>query len=99
MAQDCIQSASRRRPGAPLGNQNAFIHGRRSKQSSDLCRARAANMKALAWALRELGMIQDRCRPRPLRPDQARFIDQELLEVVRVAGGYYPELDPATTIG
>lgn len=65
------------RGGAPLGNQNRFIHGRRSRAFIQQRRQRAAILKASALLLSQSGMLLGRCRSRPIRPDQWEYLPPE----------------------
>lgn len=68
--------------GAPLGNQNALKHGGRSAEAIEARRRRNALMKAVALLLSRQGMLTHRCKCRPLRDDQIRFVPPEWLDVV-----------------
>ncbi len=71
-----------RRPGAPLGNQNRLIHGRRSKAFIERRKKTAAILRASALAMSRLGFLSGRCRCRPLRPDQLRFVPDDWIPIV-----------------
>ena len=79
MPQSTKQKASR---GAPLGNQNARKHGDRSAVAIEARRRRNALMKAVGLLLANQGMLTHRCRCKPLRDDQIRFVPPEWLNVV-----------------
>jgi hypothetical protein len=68
--------------GAPLGNQNARKHGGRSAEAIEARRRRSALMKAAALLLSRQGWSTHRCKCKPLRPDQIRFVPPEWLDVV-----------------
>jgi len=68
--------------GAPLGNQNALKHGRRTAAAIENRKRRNAEMKAAALLLARQGMLTHRCRCKPLRPDQIRFLPPEWLPIV-----------------
>ena len=71
-----------RRPGAPKGNQNALKHGRRSAAAIEKRRSRNAMLKASALVLSHLGMLDGRCRCKPLRPDQIQYVPAEWLPLI-----------------
>ena len=71
-----------RRPGAPKGNQNARKHGRRSAAAIENRRGRNAMLKASALVLSHLGMLDGRCRCKPLRPDQIQYVPAEWLPLI-----------------
>ena len=70
------------RRGAPAGNQNAKKHGGRSAEAIEARRRRCALMKAAGLLLARQGMLTHRCKCRPLRDDQIRFVPPEWLDVV-----------------
>lgn len=78
-SQSVVQS---RRRGAPVGNQNRLVHGCRSRASIERRKEAAAAIKACALMLSKLGMLDGRCRYRPLRPDQLRFIPPEWIPAI-----------------
>ena len=55
----------RRGPGAPLGNQNALRHGRRSAQAVLSRKLGRARLKALAHMGLATGMFYKGCLPNP----------------------------------
>jgi hypothetical protein len=71
-----------RRPGAPLGNQNALKHGRKTMVAIEKRKSRNAFLKASALLLSRLGALEGRCRCRPLRPDQVVYIPAEWLPII-----------------
>jgi hypothetical protein len=71
-----------RHPGAPKGNQNALKHGRRSAAAIEKRRSRNAMLKASALVLNQLGMLDGRCRCKPLRPDQIQYVPAEWLPLI-----------------
>ena len=71
-----------RRPGAPKGNQNALKHGLRSAAAIENRRGRNAMLKASALVLSHLGMLDGRCRCKPLRPDQIQYVPAEWLPLI-----------------
>lgn len=79
MTQPIKQKPSR---GTPLGNQNALKHGRRSAAAIEKRRGRNAMLKASALVLSHLGMLDGRCRCKPLRPDQIRYVPAEWLPLI-----------------
>jgi len=79
MPQSLKQKTNR---GAPLGNQNALKHGRRTAAAIEDRKRRNAEMKAAALLLARQGMLTHRCRCKPLRPDQVRFVPPEWLAIV-----------------
>ena len=70
------------RRGAPVGNTNALKHGRRTAAAIEDRKRRNAQMKAAALLLARQGMLTHRCRCKPLRDDQIRFVPPEWLDVV-----------------
>jgi len=70
------------RRGAPVGNQNALRHGRRTAAAIEDRKRRNAEMKAAGLLLSRQGMLTHRCRCKPLRDDQIRFVPPEWLDVV-----------------
>jgi hypothetical protein len=85
--QKVIQKAKR---GAPIGNQNRWVHGRRSRAFLDARKLTGARLKVAAHIAVNLGWIPGRCRARPIRLDQVRLLerlDPELLAVARDALG------------
>ena len=79
MPQSIKQKTTR---GAPLGNQNALKHGRRTAAAIEDRKRRNAEMKAAALLLARQGWLTHRCKCRPLRDDQIRFVPPEWLDVV-----------------
>lgn len=77
----------RRRPGAPLGNQNRLIHGDRSKQSVEQRRRSVATVKTLGWAAHASGLVEGRCRFRHVGPDQIELLPDELVSAL---AAHYP---------
>ena len=75
------QDVQPNRGGAPLGNQNRLIHGRRSRAFIQHRRQRAAMLKACALVMHRLGMFSGRCRSRPIRPDQWQYLPSEWREL------------------
>lgn len=71
-----------RRPGAPLGNQNRLIHGRRSKAFIARRKETAAVLKASALIAMKFGILNGRCRPRPIRDDQLHHVPPEWLPLI-----------------
>jgi len=70
------------RRGAPVGNQNALKHGRRTAAAIEDRKRRNAEMKAAGLLLSRQGWLTHRCRCKPLRPDQIRFLPPEWLPIV-----------------
>ena len=70
------------RRGAPAGNSNAWKHGGRSAEAIEARRRRSAHMKAAGLLLARQGMLTHRCRCKPVRPDQIRFLPPEWLPIV-----------------
>ena len=70
------------RRGAPVGNTNALKHGRRTAAAIEDRKRRNAQMKAAALLLARQGMLTHRCRCKPVRPDQIRFLPPEWLPIV-----------------
>ena len=66
----------RRGPGPPLGNQNAFRHGRRSAQAVLSRKLGRAKLKGLAHMGLATGMFHKGClpNPRPIRRDQIKLL-------------------------
>lgn len=66
----------RRGPGPPLGNQNAFRHGRRSAQAVLSRKLGRARLKGLAHMGLATGMFHKGClpNPRPIRSDQIALL-------------------------
>ena len=79
MPQSIKQKTSR---GAPLGNTNALKHGRRTAAAIEDRKRRNAQLKAVALLMSRQGMLTHRCRCKPLRPDQIRFLPPEWLPIV-----------------
>ena len=79
MPQSIKQKTTR---GAPLGNQNARKHGGRSAEAIEARRRRSALMKAAALLLSRQGWFTHRCKCKPLRDDQIRFLPPEWLPIV-----------------
>lgn len=71
------------RRGAPLGNQNAHKHGLRSAAAIEKRRRRNAMLKACALVLSRMGMVDGRCRCRPIRPDQWEYLPPEWQVLLR----------------
>jgi hypothetical protein len=70
------------RRGAPAGNTNALKHGRRTAAAIEDRKRRNAQMKAAGLLLARQGMLTHRCRCKPLRDDQIRFLPLEWLPIV-----------------
>jgi len=70
------------RRGAPAGNSNAWKHGGRSAEAIEARRRRSALMKGAGLLLARQGMLTHRCRCKPVRPDQIRFLPPEWLPIV-----------------
>jgi hypothetical protein len=66
----------RRRGGQPQ-NTNALKHGRRSRRAEQQRAGTAATMKLARHLLAQLGTLQGRCRPRPVRLRQLPHLDAE----------------------
>ena len=79
MPQPIKQKTSR---GAPAGNTNALKHGRRTAAAIEDRKRRNAQLKAAGLLLAKQGMLTHRCKCRPLRDDQIRFVPPEWLNVV-----------------
>jgi hypothetical protein len=75
-----------RRRGAQLKNVNAMRHGRRSRRA-ELQRAETAvTLKAARWVLRQIGGVQGRCRPKPVRLGQLPHLDAEARHLLDALG-------------
>ena len=70
------------RRGAPASNSNAWKHGGRSAEAIEARRRRSALMKGAGLLLARQGMLTHRCRCKPVRPDQIRFLPPEWLPIV-----------------
>jgi len=79
----CVPSSEGQKPlvhnqpsrgGAPLGNQNAYIHGLYSRALTERRREARAIVRAAALILMRLGQLPYRCRVKRLRPDQWRHV-------------------------
>ena len=79
MPQSIKQKTSR---GAPVGNTNALKHGCRTAAAIEDRKRRNAKMKAAALLLANQGMLTHRCRCKPLRDDQIRFVPPEWMKIV-----------------
>jgi len=62
------------RGGAPLGNQNAYVHGLYSRALTERRREARAILRAAALILIRMGQLPYRCRVRRLRPDQWQYV-------------------------
>ena len=88
-------SKQSRRPGPPFGNQNALKHGRRTAAAIEKRKGRNAFLKASGLLLSRLGMLDGRCRCRPLRPDQVAYIPAEWLPIISHWYAAMPEFSDA----
>ena len=79
--------------GAPLGNQNALKHGRRTAAAIEDRKRRNAEMKAAGLLLSRQGWLTHRCRCKALRDDQIRFVPPEWLDVVSPHHGVMLKID------
>ena len=79
MPQSIKQKTTR---GAPAGNSNALKHGCRTAAAIEDRKRRNAEMKAIALLLARQGWLTHRCKCKPLRDDQIRFVPPEWLNVV-----------------
>jgi len=70
------------RRGAPAGNTNALKHGRRTAVAIEDRKRRNAQMKAAGLLLSRQGWLTHRCRCKPVRPDQIRFLPPGWMEIV-----------------
>lgn len=76
------------RRGAPIGNRNRWVHGRRSRAEVLRRKQGAADRKAAAWALALLG-TPTRIRPKPIRSDQIihfSLVEMAMLRWLAVPG-------------
>jgi hypothetical protein len=80
-------SEQKRRRGAPLGNRRAWRHGQRSAAAVERRKAGAVARKMAASILAGLRLLPGyRCRPRPIRADQHRHLDGEVLQLLQRLG-------------
>lgn len=63
-----------RRVGAPLGNRNALMHGRRTAHAELQRRISLARLKALMILGNSVEMFDPAPKPRPLRLDQLALL-------------------------
>jgi hypothetical protein len=92
--QPLTNNQPRRGPGPPLGNQNAFRHGRRSAQavlSRKLGRARLkglAHMGLATWMFLK-GFLPN---PRPIRSDQIALLQSHDPEIAAYLATMFPDV-------
>jgi hypothetical protein len=65
---------NRQRVGAPLGNRNALVHGRRTSHAELQRRLTCARLKAITILGNSISIFDPAPRPRPLRPDQLELL-------------------------
>ena len=84
----------RRGPGPPLGNQNAFRHGRRSAQAVLSRKLGRARLKGLAHMGLATGMFHKGClpNPRPIRSDQITLLQTYDPEIAAYLATMFPDV-------